>query len=129
MGADGKPDMQVLVVDDNDVIHIVLSELLKKEGFSVNFCHSADVAINLSKQVSFHIYLIDYRLPEMKGDVLAGLLRKMQPTALIIGYSLEFKERFFISAGANKFILKERLLTDLVPLIKKLLAPPRELAS
>ena len=75
-------------------------------------------ALRLSKEKQFEIVLTDFQMPEMNGDELIKQLREEQPETFIIGFSIGNKERSFLDAGANHFLKKEQLLTDLVPLLE-----------
>jgi CheY-like chemotaxis protein len=110
---------EVLVIDDNQMTRDTIMLLLEDQGFSVQGCANGKSAIDLSKRKNFAIYLIDYRMPGMKGDAVAAMIRKLSPEAYIIGFSLESKEQAFLEAGANKFIIKDHFDKKLIPLIKK----------
>ncbi len=110
---------EVLVIDDNQVTRDALKMILEEEGFIVNGCASGRSALDLTKEKSFGIYLIDYRMPEMNGDAVTAELRKLHPDSFIIGFSIEHKEQNFLAAGADKFIIKDRLGKELIQLIKE----------
>lgn len=109
----------VLVVDDNELTRVTLTQLLKEEGFTVDSCASGRSALDLTIRKPFQIFVIDYSMPEMKGDAVTAEVRKLHPSSFIIGFSFEPKESAFLEAGADKFLLKEYLLNDLVGLIKE----------
>ncbi len=102
-------EKEILVIDDNESILGALKILLEYDGFKVQTCPSAASALALAGERAFDIYIVDYRLPEMNGDALTAAIRKMQPSAVIIGSSIEQKKQVFLAAGADMFILKERL--------------------
>ncbi len=110
---------EVLVIDDNQMTRDTIKLLLEDQGFSVEGCPNGKSALDLTKRKNFAIYLIDYRMPGMKGDAVAAIIRKLSPDAYIIGFSLESKEQAFLEAGADKFIIKEHFDKKLIPLIKK----------
>jgi DNA-binding response OmpR family regulator len=45
-------------------------------------------------------------------------VRKMNPGSFIIGYSMEPKEIAFLNAGADKFIIKDHLMKELIQSLK-----------
>jgi DNA-binding response OmpR family regulator len=114
--------VDVLVVDDNKTIQWGLTVLLEDEGFTVKTCPCGRTALELANEHTFNIYIVDYWLPEMKGVDVTVELRRMHPSAVIIGCSIEAKEQVFRSAGADAFILKENLQVELLPSIRKALA-------
>jgi OmpR-family two-component system manganese-sensing response regulator len=109
---------EVLVIDDNEMTRDTIKLLLEDEGFAVQGCTDGTSAIGLSERKNFAVYLIDYRMPGMTGDVVAAMIRKFAPEAYIIGFSLESKEKVFLDAGADIFIIKDHFDKKLIPLIK-----------
>ncbi len=105
---------QILVVDDNEMIQSALALILSANGFAVEVCSNGSYALTLSKKRPFELYIVDYRLPDMKGDFVTAEIRKSQPDSIIIGSSVETEEQAFLAAGADKFILKENLTTELL---------------
>ncbi len=117
-----KKQYDVLLVDDNEMIQGVVTVLLQEAGFSVRACPSGPAAVALSREQPFKVYIIDYLLPEMRGDAVAAELRRLHSNAVIIGCSVEPNEHVFLSAGADTFILKENIHTELMPFIRSSLS-------
>jgi two-component system capsular synthesis sensor histidine kinase RcsC len=65
----------------------------------------------------FEIVLTDYHMPGMNGNELVKSLRRQDSDVLIIGFSIADEKRTFLNAGANTFISKDELFTDLMPII------------
>jgi two-component system response regulator ResD len=110
---------EVLVIDDNKTTRDILKMMLGDERFIVSSCASGPSALDLAKEKQFEIFVVDYSMPEMKGNVVTQELRKLWPDSFIIGYSIELKEEVFLAAGADKFIIKDHLDKELIPLIKE----------
>ena len=110
---------EVLVIDDNEIFSSALKTLLEYDDFKVKTCHSPVSALSLAEKRGFDIYIIDYHLPEIHGDTLTAAIRRMQPSAIIIGTSYESKERAFLSAGADTFIAKFELPAQLSVFIRQ----------
>jgi CheY-like chemotaxis protein len=108
----------VLVIDDDKPTRVSLKMFLEFEGFVVCSCESGASALDLISKKYFDILLIGYRMPEMNGDELTRELRRLCPDAFILGFSVESKDQEFLSAGADAFVKKDRLVHELVPLIK-----------
>lgn len=104
----------VLIVDDHLLIRDTLETLLKSEGFTVSSCASGRAGLDLARKNNIGIFLVDYKLPDMKGDEVTLVLRTLCPEAIIIGFSIETREREFLKAGADKFINKDQLDNKLV---------------
>src|SRR3972149_9919158 len=77
--------MRVLVVDDNDAVRTVLSDVLQEEGFEVvgraiDGIEGGSLALSLSPDG----ILLDVRMPRMGGtDTARGILSRL-PTARIV---------------------------------------------
>ncbi len=117
-----KKHYDVLLIDDNEMIQGVVTVLMQEAGFSITTCPNGPAAVALSREKAFKVYIIDYLLPEMRGDAVAAELRRLHSKAVIIGCSVEQNEHAFLSAGADKFILKENIHTELMPFIRESLS-------
>jgi CheY-like chemotaxis protein len=108
----------ILVVDDNKTMRDTLQEFMETEGYSVVSCEDGPAALKLAGEKHFEIVLTDFQMPEMNGAEVVKLLRQQYPETFIIGFSLANKKQVFLEAGANQFISKEQLLSDLIPTIE-----------
>jgi two-component system, OmpR family, response regulator VicR len=108
----------ILIVDDNKLLADALQSLLEDDGHPVICSHNGLDAIELSKKQKFDVILTDYRMPDMKGDIVCKILRYHQPNAFIIGCSCDDRNKDFLSAGADIFIRKDQLVQDLPPLLQ-----------
>lgn len=115
--------MGVLIIDDDKTTRDSLSMLLEFEGYNVSSCESGASAFDLIKEKCFEVFIIDFRMPQMKGDEVTRLLRPLCPHALLIGFSFESKGQEFFTAGADAFIRKDELVHELVPLIENRTRP------
>ncbi len=96
--------------------------LLEFEDFVVECCHDGKSGLELAKKKLFDVILIDYHMPELKGDETTRLLRNICPAVFIIGMSLEEKGQAFRQAGANAFINKNQIIQKLLFEIKNRLS-------
>lgn len=108
----------VLVVDDNKTTREILKTILESEGYAVTCCADGLSAIDTSKEKGFSAFLVDYRMSAMSGLEAASVLRRLHPEKLIIGFSIENKERDFLEAGADVFIRKDELSSRLVEVLQ-----------
>ena len=108
----------VLIIDDDEMTRSGLRLLLQFEGYAVQACKSGRSAVDLVEKECFDIFLVDYRMPEMRGDEVTRMLRDRCPGAFIIGIGIESKEETFLQAGADVFLGKQDLTQCLIPLIR-----------
>ena len=108
-------EKEVLVIDDNDITSSMIEAILGDAGFRVQVCADGTSALKWASARCFSAYIIDYHIPKVNGDVLAAVFRKVCPAAIIIGCSIIPKEQTFLQAGANYFIMKNDLVSHLLP--------------
>lgn len=113
-----KENVRVMVIDDNEAMRFALKMLLEDEGFTAFCCSEGRTALAVTAHMKFEVYVIDYRMPEKTGLEIAAELRKIHPEAFIIGVSVEPKESEFLTAGADTFIMKSKLIEVLIRLIR-----------
>jgi len=75
--------VKVLIVDDNDVAAELLAELLEDEHVVRTACSTAQALLAV-KEEHFEVALVDVRLPEVLGEVLARQLRSALPALVLI---------------------------------------------
>ncbi len=108
----------VLVVDDDKLVSEAIRRLLEDAGHVVSCCYNGMDAIEVSAKRNYDVILTDYYMPGMNGDEVCRLLRHQNPDVYIIGCSSDAeRNRDFLNAGANEFIIKEELVQNLVHLI------------
>ncbi len=109
----------ILIIEDNAMLREILSNVLISEGADVDYCDMGDTALNLSQERRFSVYIVDYRLPGMSGLEVAKKLREICPSSLIIGISLEEREKEFLDAGADAFLIKPLDANRLIRMISE----------
>jgi CheY-like chemotaxis protein len=77
------PD-RVLLVDDDTMGVDLLKMILESEGYIVETSESGESAIHKLKESSFNLVIIDYNLPDIKGDELAMKMRSHNPGLRLI---------------------------------------------
>ena len=126
--------VSLLIIDDNANFLKTISEYLgehhAKEIHVIGTAQSGREGINLAKQLHPQVVLLDLKMPEMHGFDVIPLLRRALPEVKIITTTLLPPEIFAQSgeiyrqanaaAGADAFIPKHNLTTDLVPAIQKM---------
>ncbi len=117
----------ILIVDDDKLVSGAIKRLLEDAGHVVTCCYNGTDAIRLSKELNYDVLLTDYYMPVMNGDEVSRLLRHDNPDIYIIGCSSdEERNQDFLNAGADAFIMKDRLVQGLVHLIDSSPAQSRD---
>ena len=96
---------KILVVDDDDNLCEVTAEILKDEGYLVEYTSDTTKAEELIDKGVFDIALFDYKMPRLTG---ADLLRKIK--------AKNPKTNVFIMSGRPfiETVLKEENVYDMV---------------
>jgi DNA-binding NtrC family response regulator len=101
--------LHVLIVDDEPMYRLVLTQTLKACGHTTEACESGDAAINLLKKNKYDVVLLDYKMPGTSGlNVLQWMygMRLDIPVIIITGYG---SEEIAIEAwkwGAREYFVK-----------------------
>jgi CheY-like chemotaxis protein len=71
------PSPRLLLIDDNDEVRIMLGEILKSLGYSVDDFSLGRLALDFARNIKFDAVLLDINMPEMDGFAVAAKLRDM----------------------------------------------------
>ena len=126
--------VSLLIIDDNEnflkTISAYLAEHHAGEIHVLGTARSGREGINLAQQLHPQVVLLDLKMPEMHGFDVIPLLRRALPEVKIITTTLLSPEIFEqageiyrqanVTAGADAFIPKHNLTTDLIPTILEL---------
>lgn len=99
----------ILIIDDEEVIHLSLSRILLKQGFQIDSAMTAWEAIEKLKQKSYDLLITDLMMPEMNGIDLLKELQKMEvniPSIMITGYPTIRTAVQALRLGATDYISK-----------------------
>ena len=75
---------RILIVDDDQVVRNTMSEYIKNAGFKAEAVSCAEEALELARQIRFHVIMIDTRLHAMSALELYLALKEITPTSVTI---------------------------------------------
>ena len=84
MPAKVSKSLRILLVDDDPLVCDSIRRMLEFDGFHVNISRSGAEAIALCEKETFDLIILDYLMPEMKGDEVAAALKARWPDMPII---------------------------------------------
>jgi DNA-binding response OmpR family regulator len=61
------PQPRILVVDDDNAIRVLLTTVLKRNGFAVDVARNGDEAVEMVVQRSYAVILLDLMMPRLDG--------------------------------------------------------------
>ena len=74
-----KPNIRVLLIDDEETLLEYLSKRLLKKGFTVRAVFSGEEAVEAAKQQPFDVAVVDLKMPGMDGVGTQKMLHQIQP--------------------------------------------------
>jgi DNA-binding response OmpR family regulator len=75
---------RILQIEDDPLQVSLVGRALRAEGFEVQSADSALGVTNMARSFEPHLVLLDVRIPELSGDRLVVLLRKIVPKGTLL---------------------------------------------
>lgn len=117
-----KPMPTILVVDDEPNYLIVLSELLRDEGFEIYTAPGTDEAVSIVKEVDLDLVITDMQMPGKDGSVLMREVSDHNsdlPVIIITAYAEVDKAVAAMQAGAFSYLAKPFANDELIATINR----------
>jgi Response regulators consisting of a CheY-like receiver domain and a winged-helix DNA-binding domain len=73
----------VLVVDDDEDLSYIISDMLESYGYNVLIAENADKAFELLSENTFHLLLLDINLPDSTGFEICKELREVSSVPVV----------------------------------------------
>ena len=117
----------IMLVDDEDIVLDVGTQMIEKIGYSVIKAKNGKEAIALFRKHKAQVSLVilDLRMPEMDGECAYELLKEIEPEIKVLissGCSLRDEARQNLKYGCNGFIQKPFNLKTLSQKVEELIA-------
>ena len=115
--------IRVLIVDDHQIVRIGLRSVLEQEGDFEIVGEAKDgfEAVELVRQVTPHVVVLDVSMPGMNGTEAARQIKSEAPEIKIVVSSMYDRREFVLDllrAGVNAYILKTDAAEHIVPAIR-----------
>jgi two-component system OmpR family response regulator len=78
---------RILHVDDHQDTRLMMAALLNESGYGVMTAGAISEALELARDVTFDLFILDVRLPDGTGVELCHKLREMRPGIPVLYYS------------------------------------------
>ncbi|MCB2182849.1 MAG: response regulator [Desulfobulbaceae bacterium] len=114
---------KILLVDDEESIHLLYREELEEEGYEVHSALSGEEALDKLKIIAPDLVVLDINMPGMNGIDVLRRLKEINPELPVILSSAyqEFKQDL-ASWASDDYIVKSSNLDELKNAVKKHLA-------
>lgn len=74
---------QILIIDDDEDLSFIISEMLESYGYGVSCAHDSESAFELLAENTYHLILLDINLPDTTGFELCRELRRISTVPVI----------------------------------------------
>ena len=115
--------MKVLVIDDDPAMTELLCLLLKPATTDVFVANSGKHGINLAKEYTPDVIILDLMMPEMDGYEVCHKIRSFSSTPILVLSALDMPGMVSkaLDAGADDYLIKPVTSSILVAHLKNLL--------
>jgi len=113
----------VLVADDELGIRKLYQRELAREGYNVLFASNAQDAIQLARENTPDLVIMDIRMPGMDGiEAMGRILEENNEVPIVINTAYTSYKDSFLSWAADAYVTKSSDLTELKDAVRSLLA-------
>jgi len=115
---------RVLIIDDEPLMRISVSDALKGEGYEVSEAASGREGLGLAGESGFDVVITDLRLPDIDGIEVLKALRKSSPETMVVLITAFGAVETAVEAmkyGAYDYVTKPFAMDELLIMIKRML--------
>ena len=115
--------MDIFLLEDDNAIGIGLSYSLKNEGYSVTIAKTVEEALEIIRNKTFTLYILDLTLPDGSGYDVCTQIKKQGdlPVFFLTAYDDEVNVIMGLELGADDYISKPFRVKELLARIKTVL--------
>lgn len=115
--------MDIFLLEDDNAIGIGLTYLLKNEGYSVTIAKTVEEALEIIRNKTFTLYILDLTLPDGSGYDVCTQIKKQGdlPVIFLTAYDDEVNVIMGLELGADDYISKPFRVKELLARIKTVL--------
>ncbi len=118
-----KPNLTVLVVDDEESFTEALTYGLERENFNVLVAHESTRALQLLSESAIDVVLLDLMLPGISGIDICREIRRFSniPVIVVTAKSSEVDAVVSLEVGADDYVTKPYRFKELVARIRAII--------
>ena len=116
---------RVLLVDDNEAMLARAASVLASGCDIVGTARDGQAALAAAEALDPDVIVLDISMPGMNGLEVASCLREAGSTAALVFLTVHDEEEFVVAAqaaGGIGYVVKPRLVTDLMVAVREALA-------
>jgi DNA-binding response OmpR family regulator len=118
-----EPKQHLLIIEDDQTLRETLSYNLTREGYEVTASGDGGEGLELARDHSFDLIVLDVMLPTLDGLSIVRILRKEQRTPIILltARSGEVDRIMGLETGADDYVVKPFSLGELLARVRAVL--------
>lgn len=120
------PDARVLVVDDNEINHMVAEEMLRPLRMQIETASDGKHALEMIKDKKYDLIFMDHLMPVMDGIEAVRELRRLEepyykkvPVIALTANTAKEQREEYMQAGMNDYLSKPIDMEDIYGIVKK----------
>ena len=116
--------MKILIVEDDELVAQVLSNLLTHQNYAVEVAHDGEMGWDLVQAFDYDLIILDITLPKLDGISLCKQIRSggwLIPIMLLTGCDSPHEKAVGLDAGADDYVVKPFEEEEFVARIRALL--------
>lgn len=114
---------KILLVDDEESIHLLYREELEEAGYEVHSALSGDEALNTLDILKPDLVILDINMPGLNGiDTLRQMKEKLPEMPVILSSAYQEFKQDLASWASDDYIVKSSDLTELLESVHRHLA-------
>jgi DNA-binding response OmpR family regulator len=114
---------KILLVDDEESIHLLYRDALEEEGYEVHSALSGDEALNTLDILRPDLVILDINMPGLNGiDTLRSMKEKRPEMPVILSSAYHEFKQDLASWASDDYIVKSSDLTELLESVRKHIA-------
>ena len=113
---------RILVIDDEEEVSQLLSDILTSEGHEVKTSPNGDQGIEMFKNDNFDLVFTDLGMPGLSGWQVAEAVKKIKantPVTLITGWGIQLKDSEFKKSAVDLIMPKPFKIDQIKGLVQK----------
>ena len=125
MEAQGNVAPRILVVDDEALVCDSICRILALDHYEVETAASAQAALAIFEPGKFHLVIVDYQMPGIKGDKLAAAIKEkaaQQPILMMTAYAETLRLAGTFPLSVDSVISKPFEMRDFRETVSRLIA-------
>ena len=111
---------KILLVDDEESIHLLYREELEEEGYEVHSALSGTEALELFQNLNPDLVILDINMPDMNGIEVLRKMKEVEPKLPVILSTAYHEYKQDLAAWASdEYIVKSADMSDLKAAVRR----------